>query len=103
MTDRLSPTVRTDQLLDVALTLAARDGWQSLTRDGIALAAGVSSGLVTQRLGAMDQIRRSVMRRAVLRRVVRVVAEGLVARCSYAGRADDTLRAECAALMGRKA
>lgn len=102
MTERLSPNVRTDQLLDVALDLAARDGYASLTRDGIAAAAGVSGGLVTARLGTMEAIRRSVMRRAVQRRVARVVAEGLVARDAHAGKADDALRAECAALMGRK-
>jgi AcrR family transcriptional regulator len=101
MTNRLSPSIRTDQLLDAALALATTHGWASLTRDAIAAAADVSGGLVTQRLGTMDQIRRSVMRRAVQRRVVRVVAEGLVARDPRAGKADDALRAECAALMGR--
>lgn len=94
---RLDPTVRTDQLLDAALAVVARDGWAALTRDAVAAAAGVSPGLVSARLGTMDQLRRSVMRRAVTRRVVRVVAEGLARRDPHAARADQTLRDECAA------
>lgn len=98
---RLDPKTRTAELLDAALKHAAVVGWQALTRDGIATAAGVSFALVTQRLGTMEQIRRSVMRRAVQQRCVRVVAEGLVAGDRHAAAADDALRAECAALMGR--
>jgi len=97
MAERLDPKDRTRQLLDAALALAARDGWANLTRDGIAVAAGVSFALVTQRLGTMDQIRRSVMRLAVQRRVVAVVAEGLARKDKHAARADEALRAECAA------
>lgn len=102
MNTKLDPKVRTEQLLDVALSLAATEGFGTLTRDGIARAAGVSGGLVTQRLGTMEQMRRSVMRRAVAQRVVRVVAEGLVAGDKHAQRADDALRAECAGLMGAR-
>ena len=99
---RLDPKERTETLLDAALRLAAADGWQALTRDGIAREAGVSYALVTQRLGTMEQIRRSVMRRAVQQRVVCVVAEGLSRGDRHAGAADDALRAECAALMGER-
>jgi AcrR family transcriptional regulator len=99
---RLDPKVRTEQLLDVALRLAEYAGWRTLTRDAIAEAAGVSGGLVSQRLGTAEQIRRSVMRRAVLLRCARVVAEGLVAGDVHAAKADDALRADCAALMGAR-
>lgn len=94
-------TERAEHLLDVALKLAAADGLQALTRERIATAAGVSPALVSARLGTMDAMRRSVMRRAVQQRVVRVVAEGLVAGDKHAQRADQALRAACAAWVAR--
>lgn len=97
MTQHLNPSVRTDQLLDVALRVAAADGLRTLTRDELAHAAGVSPGLISARLGTMDAMRRSVMRAAVTRRCVPVVAEGLAMRDKHAMRADAALRAECAA------
>lgn len=93
MTDRLNPADRTRQLLDVALRLAAGEGWRCITHDSIAVAAGVSRSLVVARLGTMDQVRRSVMRAAVRERCVRVVAEGLAASDKHACKADADLRA----------
>ena len=101
MTHRLAPPDRTRELLAVALRLAAAEGWRSLTRDGIARAAGVSFALVTVRLGTMDAIRRSVMRAAVRERCVAVVAEGLCARDRQALRADPELRALAGAWVAR--
>lgn len=101
MTKRHDPATRTCELLAVALKLAARTGWRTLTRDAIAQAADVSPGLVSARLGTMDAMRRSVMRRAVVERCVPVVAEGLVHGDRYARRADDALRAAAAAWVAR--
>ena len=96
MTAHIPTAARTSALLDIALQQAQRHGWRALTRDQVAAAAGVSTGLVSARLGTMDALRRSVMRAAVQRRIVRVVAEGLAAGDKHARRADDALRAECA-------
>lgn len=101
MTKRSDPEVRTAELLTVALNLAAADGWHALTREKIANAAGVSPGLVSVRLGTMDALKRSVMRAAVTRRVVAVVAEGLVAGDRHARKADAGLRDQCKAWMDR--
>ncbi len=92
MTKRLDTTVRTEQLLAAALAEAQRCGWRQMTREGIASAAGVSPGLVSARLGTMDALRRSVMRQAIKQRVLRIVAEGLVARDRHALAADEALR-----------
>lgn len=93
--------LRTVELIDVALRLAAADGWRSLTRERIAVAAGVSPALVSARLGTMDQMRRSVMRAAVKQRVVAVVAEGLALRDKHAMAADESLRALAAEWVRR--
>jgi AcrR family transcriptional regulator len=97
----LTPPDRTRALLAVALKLAAADGWSKLTREAIALAAGVSPGLISARLGTMDALRRSVMRAAVRERCVAVVAQGLAVRDKQAMRADPALRAAAAAWVGR--
>ena len=93
--------LRTVELIDVALRLAAADGWRALTRERIAVAAGVSPALVSARLGTMDQMRRSVMRAAVKQRVVAVVAEGLALRDKHAMAADESLRALAAEWVRR--
>lgn len=98
---RLSPDIRTEQLLDAALALAAASGLRTMTRDALAEAAGVSPGLISARLGTMDAMRRSVMRAAVTQGCIPVVAEGLALRDKHALRADEALRAACAAWVAR--
>lgn len=79
-------------LLSAALKLAATKGYNRITRDEIAQAAGVSPALVSARLGTMDAMRRSVMRAAIRERVLAVVAQGIVARDKHALAADVELR-----------
>ncbi len=102
MTRHIPTADRTRDLLAAALRLAAAEGWRTLTRDGVARAAGVSGALVTQRLGTMESIRRSVMRAAVRERCVPVVAEGLCVGDVHARRADDALRVAAQEWVGRK-
>jgi AcrR family transcriptional regulator len=95
--------VTTQELIDAALRVAERVGWQSMTRDAVAQEAGCSAALVSHHLGTMDALRRTVMRAAVTRRVARVVAEGIIARDRHALRADPALRDAAAALVaGRR-
>jgi hypothetical protein len=98
---RLDPNARTAALLDIAVNLAAADGWRTLTREAIALAAGVSPALVSLRLGTADAMRRSVMRQAVKRRIVRVVAEGLAMDDKHARKADESLKRLAAEWVAR--
>ena len=99
---RLDPKDRTNELLDVALGIANAHGWRNLTHAAIAQAASVSPALVVARLGTKQQMLRDVMRRAVNRGVVAVVAEGLVVGDRQAKRAGEALR-EAAAQHVRSA
>ena len=83
-----------DEILDAAMRLAQREGFAALRRDAIGAEAGVSFGLVTIRLGTMDNVRRAVMRRAVRERCLRVIAEGIAIRDKHALRAPDDLKDE---------
>lgn len=96
MTQRLTPSDRTNDLLDTALQLAVDHGWRNLTHHAVAVAAHVSNGLVVARLGTKQEMLRAVMRRAVNRGVVPVVAEGLAVGDKHARRAGETLRAAAA-------
>lgn len=88
----LSAKDRTNDILAAALRVAERDGYASLRRDAIAEEAGVTGGLVTIRLGSMEQVRRSVMRFAIKQRSMRVIAEGLAAKDRHALKAPQELR-----------
>ena len=92
MPTRLDIKDPTNDLLDVALQLAVDHGWRALTHHGVAVAAHVSNGLVVARLGTKQEMLRAVMRRAVNRGVVPVVAEGLAVGDKHARRAGEALR-----------
>lgn len=96
-TERMNPEQRTNELLAVALRVAAARGWRTMTHADVAQAAGVSQGLVVARLGTKQQMLRAVMRRAVAEGSVAVVAEGLALKDKHALRADEALRERAAA------
>jgi len=96
---RANPTLRRDQILNVALTLAAKKGYQNITRDGIAEKAGVSMGLVTRYFGTMNQLKIAVMRAAVKRGIAEIVAQGLANGDSHAKKASAELKAKAATLL----
>ncbi|MDE2202709.1 MAG: helix-turn-helix transcriptional regulator [Burkholderiaceae bacterium] len=87
---------RTNSLLDAAVDLATVIGWDNLTRDAIADHAGVSGALVTVRLGNKTEMLRNVMRRAIQRRCVPVVAQGLARQDRTARKADPALKKDAA-------
>lgn len=91
---RLLPASRAAELLEIALTEALRQGYRTVSRGAIARAAHVSGALVTTRLGSMVELRRALMREAVLRRMVPLVAQGLVFRDPIAHAAPEDLRQE---------
>lgn len=96
---RLPPEARGELLLDVAIELAKAHGLANITRDRIAAEAGVAQGLVTLRLGTMAALRRTVMRNAIAREILPIIAEGLATRDTYAMAAPQALRDRAAASM----
>lgn len=96
---RLLPADRETEILEVALRLAAAKGYTRVTRDEIATAAGCSSGLVSRYLGTMTQCRRLLMRKAVEREIVKIVAQGLADGNQHAKKAPPELKARAAQLL----
>lgn len=79
-------------ILTAALKIAAKDGYQRITREAIANTAGVSEALVTYHLGTMPELRRAVMREAVRAECLPVIAQGLTARDRHALKAPRDLQ-----------
>lgn len=98
---RLNPTDRKPLLVDAAVAAATAHGYRRMTRDHIAAEANVSPGLVSLYLGTMPNVRRVVMREAVRRGVVSIVAEGLAERDKQALKAPPALKSEAATLLTR--
>jgi AcrR family transcriptional regulator len=99
MTTHKPSEVRRDQILDAALALARKGNYMNITRDRIALQAGVSPGTVSGYFGTMPNLRRDIMRAAIRAGAVEVVAQGLANRDKQALKAPAELKAAAAALM----
>jgi AcrR family transcriptional regulator len=93
----MSRRARHDDILAAALRVSVTVGYNRITRDDIALAAGCSPALVSEMFGTMTCMRRSLMRAAVANAVLPVIAQGLALRDPHALRAPAELRAAAAA------
>jgi AcrR family transcriptional regulator len=97
---RLKPDNRRELILAAAVTLADRDGYVQITRDGVAKAAGVSAGLVTRYFFCSTELRRCIMERAIDQNLLGIVAQGLAVRDALALSAPAEMRAAAAAQLG---
>lgn len=84
--------VRREQILDAALILAIDKGYDRITRDGVATKAMVSQGLVNMYFLNMEGLRSALMRHAIARGNLKVVAQGLLTRHPEALKAPQSLR-----------
>lgn len=66
------------KVLDAAIDCAMTDGYQWITREQVAAAAGVSPGSVSNAYGTMRDLKRAVLRAAVERGLPAIVLQGLV-------------------------
>jgi DNA-binding transcriptional regulator YbjK len=91
---RANPGLRKAHILAVAVDMSKDIGYQKITRDAVAEAAGVSMGLVTRYFGTMVQLRRDIMRYAVREGVLEIIGQGLAAGDDHAKKAAPELRAK---------
>lgn len=90
---------RDNRILNAAIALAEADGYQWITREAVAAAAEVSPGTVNNVFGTMRELKRAVLREAVERRILSIVAQGLADRHPIVMRAPEKLRREAAATL----
>lgn len=93
---RLDADIRKQQIIDAAMLEALERGFARLTCAGIARRAGVSPGLVAHYLGRETDIRRVVMRTAIKRDELKILAQGLAVGDPTARRAPPEKKAQAA-------
>lgn len=81
-----------EHILEVAFTMAQRDGFGTLTRDGVAAEAGVAMGSVNHHWGKMSALREAVMQRAVEEENLELIGQGMALGDSVAKSAPLELR-----------
>lgn len=89
---RVNPTLRKQQILGAAITVAKKNGYDKISRAVIAEAAGVSEPLISHYFGSMQEVRVAIMTEAVRLGVVEIVAQGLGAGDPLARSASDDVR-----------
>jgi AcrR family transcriptional regulator len=96
---RLPVAVRRDAILDAAIAEANAVGLGKMRRDGVATRASVSAALVSHYFNTQCQLRRAVVRAAVQRRELRIIAQALADGDAAARAADPALKAEALATL----
>lgn len=96
---RVPANMRKEQILGVAIDQATEKGYHKITRDGVADAAGVSHSLVSRYFRTMGQLRTDVMRAAIKRGLLAIIAQGLVNGDERAKKAPDHLKEQAAELL----
>jgi len=96
---RASPALRKESILAAAVDMAKEDSYLRVTRDSVAIRAGVSVGLVSRYFGTMTQLRRDIMRYAVREGLAEIVAQGLANGDDHAKKAPAELKATAATLL----
>jgi len=96
---RANPELRRDQILNVAVTLSVRCGYNNIRRDHVAEVAGVSEGLVTKYFNTMTQLRRDIIRSAIKKEIPEIIAQGLANGDKHAKKAPPELKNKAANII----
>lgn len=86
-------------ILEAALKLAEREGLTALSRSRIARAANCSDANVSYHYATMAQLNRAVMRHAIARACLKVIAEGIASKNPHALKAPPALKAKAIATL----
>lgn len=89
---RMKPEARREHILSVAVDIAIKQGYDNVTRERIAAQAGISTGLVNHAYSTMTKLRRAVMRAAIQRDLLPIIAKGIAEGCSVAHSAPTELK-----------
>lgn len=96
---RLKPEVRKDAILDAAVQLALDTGLRNVRLIPVAERAGVTNGLVSHYFGTVKQLHRAVVRHAIHREILPIVAQALAAGDSDARKAPDDVKSRALASL----
>lgn len=98
-TKRLDPKVRKEEILVAAVEVAQLVGLSNMRRDAVAERAGVANGLVSRYFSTMLQLRHAVVRYAVQKQILSIIAQGLAAGEAEARKAPEDLKRKALASL----
>ncbi len=96
---KLKPEVRKDQIITAALDVAERVGYKQMLRKEVADEAKCGTGTVSLHFGTMTQLRTQVMRHAIKRKRLKVIAQGLAHNDQRALKAPENIKREAIATL----
>ncbi|QDH45648.1 TetR family transcriptional regulator [Pantoea phage vB_PagM_AAM22] len=83
-----------ERILDVAYSMALSDGFSCLKRDDIAAKAGVAQGTINHHFKYISHLKDDVMKIAVEKGDLKIIAEGIVSGNTVALSASHALKME---------
>ncbi len=89
---RMKPEARKEDILTAALIVATKFHYQHVSRAEIAEQAGVTGTTVQYHFHTMQQLRVQIMRAAIKRECLPVIAQGILAGDSHARKAPQELK-----------
>lgn len=96
---RANPALRMEHILNAALEVAKENGFNKITKQSIAEAAGISVSLIGYYFKTVPQLKRAIMRAAISNGIVEIVAEGLAVKDPHARKAPKELKTRAAQLI----
>jgi AcrR family transcriptional regulator len=92
MSKRMIPADRKASILEAAVTAAQKQTFSGLRLHHIATAADCSNALVVSHFGTMTKMRRAVMRAAIQREILPLIAQGVATGDPTATKANKVLK-----------
>lgn len=86
-------------MLDAAVSLALRVGYMNVTRKMLAERCETANSTVSYHFGSMEKLQTAIIKRAIEKRLLVVVAQGLTARDWHALRAPQELKDAAARII----
>ena len=74
---RTAPELRKQQIINIAILVAIKTGYQNLTRDNIMQKANITTGVITQRFGTICNLKKLVLSTAIQQRQLTIIAQGV--------------------------
>lgn len=99
MTRRMIPADRKAAILDAAVTVAEKNGFANLRMAHIAERAECSNALIVNYFKTMTQMRRAVMREAIKREILCIIANGVAMGDPSAAKVDHDLKVKALATL----
>jgi AcrR family transcriptional regulator len=75
---RIDPATRQIMILEAALTLSIKIGYENITRDAVAKRVKISSGLIAFYFPRMQDLRKAIINIAINQQILPILAQGLI-------------------------